>query len=126
MVKPPEDIFNKLIKEKKFGDVVLFGWFTIELTVNLLLLNEYKLLPYNEDDERQKLLTNSVEIDFDKKYRFLKKRDVFTAKEIEKIDEFRTVRNRLFHANVKEFVKNFFDEDRQEDLMELDVDATYS
>ncbi len=125
MVKLPVDVFNKMIKEGKFGDVVLFGWFTVELMVNLMVLGEYNLLPYNENDERQKLLIDNIELDFDKKYRFLKKRSAFTTAETAKIDEFRTVRNRLFHANVKEFMKNFFDEERQKELMALSVDATH-
>jgi len=102
--------FNTLLKEKKFADVMLISWVTIEHIVNTLFLGEFGLLTvkgneplYNADDPRVKFLFEKL--NFEDKYKFLKERGLFTEKEKESISKFQSRRNKLFHASADE---NFF------------------
>ncbi len=111
---------TKLIKEEKFGDVILVSWREVESNINLLLLSRYNLLPYKDQLEAD----NLIKACFEEKFQFLNKLGAFKEKEYKIIQKFQQERNKLFHDSFKgEFFRRFYDDMIRKQLMQLAYDA---
>lgn len=116
--------FTRLYKEGNFGEVVLVGWAYVEYMIDLFMVQEFGIK--HDDNERRKAVMEFLEeIDFEDKWSFLKKLDLFTDDEKKSISTFQNQRNKLFHNRLFNN-PNYYGPIGRKKLMGLAKDAFFA
>ncbi len=113
--------FEQLLKEEKYGEIILYSWAYVEYVVNLLFLEEFGLSTKSKDKKAEFLMEK---LEFEEKWKYLKNAGLFTDKEKEQITRFQNQRNELFHVTLFSSPK-FHDPKERKELTELAKNAFY-
>jgi predicted butyrate kinase (DUF1464 family) len=108
------DIIDNLQKENKFPEAFIVAWGVIEFTLDMVVLEEYKLPLENLEDPKAKVILDlnfSRKLDLQKKLKFLTNAD---AKIIERLRE---KRNSFFHS--EGFFISALSEDQKQEIIRI-------
>lgn len=90
---PDELFFEILRREKKFYELLLVAWSSVELDIDRLVTRQFNM-KWDYQDKKVQFL---VEPTFEKRLAFLKKIDVVSPEEFRVIHKFQNHRNEFFH-----------------------------
>ena len=114
--KPGKSWVSFFRTRKQFADLILITWVTSEFFMNQLFTKQFGVY---FDYPEAKIL---VDMSFEKKLQYLKKFEVFTKDEFQAIKKFQEFRNKLFHAEIPEYLT--WPDSKKEGIMDEAIKAT--
>jgi hypothetical protein len=90
-----EGMLNEALRQRRFSDVVLGAWVLVESHMNSI----FRLaLGITDPKDKRAIIVENYKLQFGDKLRFANDLGALTEDEYEKLSEFNSYRNALFHA----------------------------
>jgi hypothetical protein len=120
MVNTVQDTFKELVNNENLEGMLFISWAYTEYVIDFALEKEFSLAQMNEEHKKFALRGS-----FENKWQFVKKLNLFTESEKEKIKALQEKRNKLFHRALFENPE-YYSPSGKKALAKIAEDAFYA